>query len=290
MEEPTLPEEEEIDFGTPEPPRGKRILPTLLILALIVVALVTAVLLLQRGREGEVPPPAVEPPPPREVKDLPPAPVALPPPAGVPAAPPGEDEVPVEEVDLPGLDESDDFARGLVSGIPSSWLVSEELVRRFVAAVDNVAEGYSPRKHFPSIKVPGKFTALYEEGRFVLDSASYHRYDALADIAAGIDAARWVRIYRTLQPLCEEAYRDLGYPDGKFDDALRRALARLLAVPAVDGDIVLMSQEDVFYFNNPRLEDLSAAGKHLLRMGPKNTRKVQGLLRALEAALDAHLQ
>jgi hypothetical protein len=208
----------------------------------------------------------------------------------MPAAPSGEDELPVEEIDLPGLDESDDFARGLASGVPSSWLVSEELVRRFVAAVDNVAEGYSPGRHFPSITVQGKFAALEEDGRLVLDPASYHRYDALADIAAGIDAARWVRIYRTLQPLCEEAYRDLGYPDREFDDALRRALARLLAVPVVGGDIVLMKQEEAFYFTNPRLEDLSTAGKHLLRMGPKNTRKVQGLLRALEAALDAHLQ
>jgi hypothetical protein len=290
MEEPRLPEEEDVDFGTPESPRGKRLLPTFLILALIVAALVAAVLLLQRGREGEVPPPAVVTVPPREVTDLPPAPVALPPPAGVPVAAPGEDEIPVEEVDLPGLDESDDFARGLASGIPSSWLMSEELVRRFVAAVDNVAEGYSPRRHFPSIAVQGKFTALEEGGRLVLDPDSYLRYDALADIAAGTDAAHWVRIYRTLQPLCEEAYRDLGYPDREFDDALRRALARLLAVPVVDGDIVLMKQEEAFYFTNPRLEDLSAAGKHLLRMGPKNTRKVQGLLRALEAALDAHLQ
>jgi hypothetical protein len=288
MEEPRMPDEEEIDFGAEESPQGRRLLPTVLILALVVAALVAAVLLFRQGREGKAPPPAEVALPVQEVTDLPAA--APPPPAGLPAVPVEEDEVFVEAVDLPGLDESDDFARGLAAGVPSSWLASEELVRRFVAAVDNVAEGYSPRSHFPSIAVKGKFAALEEEGRIILDPASYRRYDALADIAAGIDAGGWIQVYRTLQPLCEEAYRDLGYPDREFDGALRRALERLLAVPAVDGDIVLMKQEEAYYFSNPRLEDLSPAGKHLLRMGPKNTRKVQGLLRALEAALDAHLQ
>jgi len=290
MEEPRMPEEEGIDFGAPEPPAGRRLLPTVLILALIVSALVAAILLFRQGREKETPSPAEVALPVQEVTDFPSASVALPPPVAVPAAPPEEDEVPAETVDLPDLDESDDFARRLAAGVPSSWLASEEVVRRFVAAVDNVAEGYSPKRHFPSITVKGKFAALEEEGRILLDPASYHRYDALADIAAGIDAGGWVRVYRTLQPLCEEAYRDLGYPDREFDNVLRRALARLLAVPVVDGDIVLMKQEEAYYFNNPRLEDLSPADKHLLRMGPKNTRKVQGLLRALEAALDAHLQ
>jgi hypothetical protein len=290
MEEPRVPEEEEVDFGAEDPPQGRRLFPTVLVLALIVAALVAAVLLFRQGKEGETPPPSEVALPVQEVTDLPAATVAPPPPAGLPAVPAEEDEVPVVEVDLPSLDESDDFARGLAAGVPSSWLASEELIRRFVAAVDNVAEGYSPRSHFPSISVKGKFTALEEEGRVILDPASYRRYDTLADIAAGIDAGGWIRVYRTLQPLCEEAYRDLGYPDREFDDALRRALERMLAVPVVDGDIVLMKQEEGYYFNNPRLEDLSPAGKHLLRMGPKNTRKVQGLLRALEAALDAHLE
>lgn len=291
MEEPRAPEEEGIDFEPSEPPRGRPPLQTALTLALVVAALVAALLLMGRERGGEetVPPPVAEFPVQEAADPVVPAPPGGVLPAGESLEPLDEEEPAAEPVVLPGLNESDEFARRLASGVPSSWLASEELVRRFVAAVDNVAEGHSPKRHFPSITVQGKFAAVEAGGRLILDPSSYRRYDGLGDTAAAIDAAGWIRVYRTLQPLCEEAYRDLGYPDAEFDDTLRRALDRLLAVPVVEGDIVLMEQEGIYYFTDPRLEDLNAAGKHLLRMGPKNSRKIQGLLRALEAALDAHL-
>jgi len=285
MEEPKVPEEEEIDFETPAPREGRRTFPTVIVLATVVAALVAAVLVFRRGWEREASAPAPVSAPAERARDLSAAPSGkLPPAEAIPEAP--QEEEPVgKEMDLPALDASDELVRGFAAGVPVSWLAAEELIRRFVVAVDNVADGYSPRRHFPSVVVEGKFTAVGRDGRLLLDPASYRRYDALADIAAGIDAAGWARAYNTLQPLCEEAYRDLGYPDRKFDDTLWRAVERLLAVPVVEGDILLVKQEGAYYFDDPGLEGLSAAGKHLLRMGPKNTRKVQGLLRALEAAL-----
>jgi hypothetical protein len=90
--------------------------------------------------------------------------------------------------------------------------------------------------------------------------------------------------------LFQEAYRDLGYPDRSFDDTLEKALRRLLDVPVVEGEIELLKGDRSYHFEDPALEGLSPAAKHLLRMGPANTVRIQGSLRRLAAALDFTLE
>jgi hypothetical protein len=292
VESQKAPEGEDLDFGEPGPERGRRTLPTAAVLAGVVTALVAAVLYLGGGEErGEAPAP--EPVPARVEREA--APVETPPqmvvpPEAMPEAGPEESPAPAPIV-LPPLDESDKLLRGFAGrlssdGFPASWLASEDLIRRFVVAVDNIADGSSPRNHMPFVKIRGEFSVAERGGRVYLDPAGYRRYDGFADVAAGVDAVEWARLYRELHPLFQEAYEDLGYPDRQLDDTLRRAIERLLGTPVVEGDILLMSQEGAYYFEDPALEGLGGAEKHLLRMGPANTRKIQGLLRALEAALE----
>src|SRR5438094_661952 len=96
---------------------------------------------------------------------------------------------------------------------------------------------------------------------------------------------RTVEVYRRLQPLCEDAYRGLGKPQGRFDDVLVKAIRTLLATPVVEGDVELTPKVITYAFADPALEGLSPAQKHLLRMGPKNERAIQAELRALATAL-----
>ena len=49
---------------------------------------------------------------------------------------------------------------------------------------------------------------------------------------------------------------------------------------------MLLKGERVYHFEDPALEGLSPAEKHLLRMGPVNTMKIQGGLRRLASALE----
>ena len=238
--------------------------------------------------------------PPLTTLPSPPAPAAIPEILPSPVAPlvteplaaptPTEPETPPEERRLPPLAESDTLVRELATGLSSHpglsvWLSTDGLIPKFVAAVDNIAAGESPRPNLLFLAPVAKFRVVHRSGRVYVDAKSYERYDLVADVVGSVDPQRAVEVYRQLQPLCEAAYRALGKPQGPFDDVLRKALRNLLAAPVVDGDVELRPKVITYAFADPALEGLSPAQKHLLRMGPKNVRAVQTQLRALAAAL-----
>ena len=209
-----------------------------------------------------------------------------PPPAVAPAVRP-EEPAPVvqEEVDLPALVESDAWLRevvGQLSEHPSlvTWLLNEDLIRRFVATVDNLAEGVSPRTHVGFLRPGGSFQAVEAAGGLRVDEASYRRYDVLTAVLTSLHVDGTAQVYRNLKPLLDEAYRDLGYPDGDFDDVAARALARLLDTPAF-GDLEVERFATSFKYVDPRLEGLNEAQKHFLRLGPRNLLAIQRHARAI---------
>jgi hypothetical protein len=191
---------------------------------------------------------------------------------------------------LPGLDQSDAFVRALVEALSSrpawvAWLAGEGLVRRFVVVVDNVAEGRSPARHLAVMAPKGKFAALRRRGGEIVDPESYHRYDTIADVVASLDAQGCAQAYRRLQPLVQEAYRQLGYPDRDFDLTLARAIDRVLDTPVPQGEVQLRPAVKGYKLADPKLEALSAAQKQFLRMGPDNMRKVEAKLREIREEL-----
>ena len=275
---------EELDFEELEGARKEGRLPWFA-LGGVAALLILAGLPLYLG-EGESPSP---PPPPLPLSDETRVGGG---PAGEPvAAPPPPAPLPPAPLVLPDLPESDGFVRGYAVSLtdrpfPPGWIDGDDLVRRFVAAVDNVAEGHSPRGHFPFLRVEGDFAVSRGPDSFLLDPRGYRRYDALAGTLSSLDPGKSADLYLSLLPLFREAYRDLGYPDRTFDDTFGRALYRLLGVPPVEGEIVLLKGERVYHFEDPGLENLSPAEKHLLRTGPANMVKIQEGLRRLASALE----
>src|SRR5213080_4908028 len=251
--------------------------------ALVALGLGAYVLFLRR--QPPLTSPAQETVPPAQVPGTPKAPASPePPPTPGASEPEG-----VPTTTLPPLAQSDAPVRELARGLSpnpalSRWLSGEGLIPRFVAVVDNVAEGVSPRPHLLFLAPEATFQTVTRNGRLYVDPRSYQRYDAVADVVASLDAQRSVARYRQLQPLCEDAWRELGHP-GRFDDALAKTIHALLVTPVVDGDIELHPKVVSYAFADPRLEALSAAQKHFLRMGPRNVRLIQGQVRALAAAL-----
>lgn len=223
--------------------------------------------------------------PDQEASDDRPAPIAAPLPA--------EEELEPEEpeVVLPALSESDVFARealGALSRHPglASFLLTDELVRKIVAAVDNIAEGENPARHFPYLAPEKKFDVVQRSPQVFLEPRSYHRYDVLASAFASMDTEGLAKVYRDAKPLMDEAYAELGYQDQQFGDALQKAIAILLRTPVVEERISLRTDSVNYTFVESHLEGLSPAQKQLLRTGPENTRKVQSKLRSLADALD----
>ena len=69
-------------------------------------------------------------------------------------------------------------------------------------------------------------------------------------------------------------------------EVLERAIVAMLQVPVVEGSIDLEETGATQYrYVEPRLQQLSAAQKQLLRMGPSNVRTIQAKLRQIAQAL-----
>jgi len=267
--------------------RRKRKRVLLAIFAAVLVVL--AVLFGRRLLEGVgLPAPGDETSPPAVARPFEPRePTAAPPGAPAPEASQAEP--------LPPLAESDALVReraAAASARPelAAWLAGEGLVTRFVAAVDNVANGESPRSHLRELGPSAPFQAVPRSGRHFVAAKSWSRYDLVASVFASLDAAVCAQLHRLLLPLFEEAYGELGRREGSFDDVLARAFRELLRTPVPEGEIEVVPGIRSYRFADPDLQALSPAQKHLLRMGPGNVRAVQAKLRELAAALDLDVE
>ena len=188
------------------------------------------------------------------------------------------------------LDKSDDVIHKLAEELSShpkvaSWLMSEDLIRKFVAAVDNIVNGLSPRPQIDFFTPKGAFKVIEKEGRYYASPEGYIRYNLVGDVFSSLDSEGWVKLYRQSELLIQEAYQDLGYPEEDFDKTLTTAIVELLKVPVIKGEILLESKVISYAMADPKLENLSEAQKHLLRMGPENVRKIQRKLREVGSAL-----
>ena len=199
---------------------------------------------------------------------------------------------PAEPIEVPALDASDPLVRELLAKLSShprvaAWLATDNLIRGFAASTVNVAEGNVPRTNLAVLRPPSGFRIVEQGGSVYLDPNGYERYNAVADAVASVDPYDAARLYGTLKPRIEEAYRELGFPDGQFDRVLERALARLIETPFAKDPVQLKPlEEGIGYgFADPRLEQLTDAQKQLLRMGPRNALVVQGALREIAVAL-----
>jgi hypothetical protein len=200
------------------------------------------------------------------------------------AAEPGAD------IPLPPIDESDPLVRDLVSELSShprvaAWLTTDQLIRNFTVVVVNISQGQTPARHLKAVAPAGEFQARTEGSTVILDPRSYARYDSHADAVAGIDARGAARLYATLKPRIDEAYRELGSPAGDFDTSLQKAIVEMLEVPVVEGEVRLKSDPVLYAYSDPALESLTHAQRQLLRMGPRNVRIIQNKLREIAGYL-----
>jgi len=207
--------------------------------------------------------------------------------ATAPPAPLGGDPM---RVALPSLDISDAFVRKLVAALSShprivAWLTTDHLVRNFTAVVVNVSEGKTPAAHLQRLRPAGRFQVIERPDDLRINPRSYERFSSLAEASSSIDPAALARLYATLKPLIEQAYRDLGYVDAPFDRALERAIVLLLKTPVLEDPVALKPRSVGYVFADPRVESLSPAQKQLLRFGSRNVRIVQQSLYQIGLAL-----
>jgi hypothetical protein len=191
---------------------------------------------------------------------------------------------------VPPLDRSDDVVRDLVKTLSShpsvaAWLATDGLIRNFTLGVSNVADGKSAAGQARVLRPSAKFGVLERGGDLQIDPQSYARYDGLAAATASIDPAGSAKVYATLKPRIEEAYRELGPSNATFDQVLEEAIVLLLRTPTPTDPIRVEPRGVGYGFAAADLEALTPAQKQLLRFGPRNVRLVKASLRNIALAL-----
>jgi hypothetical protein len=197
---------------------------------------------------------------------------------------PINDEAPVGSEPLPLLADSDAPLQQSLSGLfgrsLSNFLVPKSIIRHFVVTIDNLPRKKTAVQMWPVKPTPGAFGATGTE-QLTLDAANYARYEPIIKLVQSADARQAATLYRRYYPLFQQAYVDLGYPEGYFNDRLVEVIDHLLQTPEVPGPVSLV-QPGVFYqYADPTLEERSSGQKLLLRMGPDNAAALKLRLREL---------
>ncbi len=248
------------------------------------------------SRTVEIAPPVPRAPEPVQRTETPapvPAPVV---PAPTPVAVVEETPVPevVEEViELPVLNESDAFLTERLGALETgarllTLLTSEDIIRKFVVFVDNVAEGNLPQLEYPvrRLQQPMAVREL-DENLFEMQTVSYQRYTALVDSLTAVDPEQSIAIYRLMKPLFQEAYAEIGYPNRNFDDVLVRAITTVVDARTAEGPFQLIKPKVMYVYADSDIERMSPVEKQLLRMGPQNAEKLKLALRQFRERLAA---
>lgn len=190
------------------------------------------------------------------------------------------------------LNDSDDAILGALAPVIDpkqlrQYAVVQEFARHIVATVDNLPREKVSSRINVVRRTPGTFQTLGGEDNRTLNPANYARYEPAVRLFESLDARKLAAVYVRFYPLFQEAYRDLGYPTGYFNDRLVAVIDHMLSAPNVDGPIKLVQPKVFFLFADPDLEAKSAGHKIMIRIGAANASKVKAKLREFRAAVTA---
>ncbi|HCS26582.1 MAG TPA: hypothetical protein DIW43_03960 [Spongiibacteraceae bacterium] len=165
------------------------------------------------------------------------------------------------------------------------WLTPPEQIRKWVLAVDLVAEGKIPYKHSPVKYEKDPFLVLPSGNeRYVADAGNHSRWDALIAVMADIPVKDAARYYREWLPLLERAYGELG-KSGTFNQRFLTALGRIRAVGEPPTGAALHRPHVFYEYVDPELEGATPLTKWVWRLGPENMLELQDFARNLSAEL-----
>src|ERR1700729_3039336 len=189
---------------------------------------------------------------------------------------------------LPALDESDVPLHDALGDVVGKQAVDrifkpELLVRHIVGSIDNLSRRHLAVELRPTKPLPGAFIATGNDQQGTIDVANFQRYVPYVQAVQAIDTKRLAALYVRFYPLFQQAYQSLGYPNGYFNDRLVVTIDNLLAAPDITTDIALVRPNVMYQFADPKLKELSAGQKLMLRMGPANAAIIKAKLHELRA-------
>ena len=227
------------------------------------------------------------------------APAVAPPPVtqatepAQPASSPPKIEHPIERVQVEPapppqatLDASDPAMREALASLFKGNKLPEavqpiSLIRNIVATIDNLPRSKAAPRLWPVQPMSGAMSTINAGDHLVIAADNSARYAPGIALVEAVDTKRLVAIYVRFYPLFQQAYRELGYPDGYFNDRLVAVIDHLLATPQVNSPIALVQPKVLYQYADPELEALSAGQKAMMRVGPDNAAVLKAKLREI---------
>ncbi len=195
---------------------------------------------------------------------------------------------------LPALDDSDASVAAALATLAGGselapLLVREQVIARIVATVDALPRHDGLAVSTLPANVPkGVFAVDEVDGGTVPGERNSARYAPYMQVIDAVDPQALVTWYVHAYPLFQQAYRQLGYPRGYFNDRLVVAIDDLLATPEPARPPVLVRSKALHVYADPALESRSTGQKLLLRAGPANAARIKAKLRAIRTRLTGH--
>jgi hypothetical protein len=195
-----------------------------------------------------------------------------------------------QPMDQPKLDDSDSLLRELVATLSrhpliARLLATKGLVRNAVLAVEQVGDGRTPAVPLKELRPTSRLAIVGgESGR--VDPRTYGRWDAAAASLVSVNPADAAQLYVNVKPLFDDAYRELGHPNGDFDESIVRAIQMLNDAPALSTAPELIRRPGYYEHADAALRSLPPVQKQFLLIGPENRQKVLGWLKRLATVLD----
>jgi len=193
---------------------------------------------------------------------------------------------------LPTLGESDGALHDALAAMINKsalaqYFVFDGFVRRVVASVDALPRKSVPQRVLPFKPVPGRFATAGQAEGLLIARENAARYGPYVRVAEAVDTRQLVALYVRFYPLFQQAYVELGYPNGYFNDRLIATIDDLLAAPEVPDTVPLTQPKVLYTYADPELEALSAGQKMMLRMGGENEARIKAKLRDIRRLLTA---
>ena len=153
------------------------------------------------------------------------------------------------------------------------------LIRHIVATIDNLPREKAAPRLLPVRPTAGALSTVTAGESMVIAPDNSARYAPVIAAAQAVDTKQLVAIYVRFYPLFQQAYRELGYPEGHFNDRLVAVIDHLLATPTVKAPIALVQPKVLYRYADPELEALSSGQKAMIRIGPDNAAPLKAKLR-----------
>jgi len=223
--------------------------------------------------------------------------------AAPPAAPPAEpasstpaiqhplDTDAAADPALPKMEDSDTAAWTALSGLFNgeggpALLLRDHLIQRLVTHVDNLDKTSVPPSALATRPLPGSLQVEAAGNGEQIAAGNAARYAPYVQAFTALDPAAAGTAYKRFYPLIQQAYVDLGRPEGYFNDRLVAVIDHLLETPEPARPLAVVRDERGRYrFADPDLQSRSVGQKALLRMDATQEHAVKQQLRAIRNSI-----